>query len=261
MNGTLWRTGFGRALCGDLMNLTKTSSCTTCTTLSRDRDSVLPAFSPRNGLSLEKRQFCQFTASVVQQNLSLTKYSLVPQIDSHSSVLTSCRDYRAVRQMISAAPVRWRSRQTFGRGRPVASDEESDDEEEEEEEDDDDDEPVDISLAKNETSIGGESKTVTKQFNLPRADYIVMHALNLDKEGFAELFYEGRITLNALLLKKKATRLSRGDKIDVVDQEDEAQRVKVVKRLIIMEVKRLSANKFKVEMELWKPGIRIKGDA
>ena len=58
---------------------------------------------------------------------------------------------------------------------------------------------VDISLAKNETSIGGESKTVTKQFNLPRADYIVMHALNLDKEGFAELFYEVRQLLDDLV--------------------------------------------------------------
>ena len=58
---------------------------------------------------------------------------------------------------------------------------------------------MDISLAKNETSIGGESKTVTKQFNLPRADYIVMHALNLDKEGFAELFYEVRQLLDDLV--------------------------------------------------------------
>jgi len=119
---------------------------------------------------------------------------------------------------------------------------------------------VDISLAKNETSIGGESKTVTKQFALLRADYVIMHVLNLDRDGFADIFYEGRITLNKLLLAKKSTRLSRGDCIDILQPETEStpKGVTVVKRIMLTDVQRVAANKVKCEMEYWKPGIRIK---
>ena len=46
--------------------------------------------------------------------------------------------------------------------------------------------------------------------------------------------------------------------MDVLDQEDAAQGTKIVKRLILTELKRQGAQKVQIEMEVWKPGVRIK---
>lgn len=157
--------------------------------------------------------------------------------------------------------VRWKSRMA-GIGKKIRAqkrdDSDDEDSDNEDEDDDDDDEPVDLSLARNETNLGKESKTMLKQLPYPRAELVIAYVLGLSHDEFLEVFYQGHVYLNGQLLQKKARILSRADKLDVVQEIDEEAKSKTVIRIVVMEITPSPDKKVKMEMEVWKPGIRIK---
>lgn len=183
--------------------------------------------------------------------------------DSPSSHLSSSVSWKAVMR----TQVRWRSKIYGNKNQSEIDrdDEDGDDDDDEEEDDDDDDEePVDLSLARNEKNLGGESKTMTKQLSGARAELAIAYVLGITHDEFLEIFYQGRVYLNGQLLQRKATLLERADKLDIVQETDEVTNSKVVIRIVVMEITRLPGAKkhfekpVKMEMEVWKPGIRIK---
>jgi len=144
----------------------------------------------------------------------------------------------------------------------AGKDEDSDDEEEDDEEDDDDDEePVNLSLARNEKNLGGESKTYIKQLDHPRVQSLVAYILGLSQDEFLEVFYKGHVYLNGKLLEKKARSLTRGDKVDIIQEIDDIANTKTVIRIVVMEIAKVPGKRVKMEVEVWKPGICIKETA
>ena len=61
-------------------------------------------------------------------------------------------------------------------------------------------------------------------------------------------------------MKKMKTVLSRGDQIDVIDEEDDENKFAVVRRVIITELIKLPGNQVQVDLEVWRKGIRVKDD-
>jgi len=133
------------------------------------------------------------------------------------------------------------------------TDEESEDETDSEEDND----PVDASLGPNETALG-EWQEMGKILPSARLDNVAKFAFGLSKQDFETIFYESRVSLNSVLMKKKSTRVSRGDVIQILDQENEDTGVRVVRRVVVMESDSTPDARRRVNLVVWRKGISIK---
>ena len=72
---------------------------------------------------------------------------------------------------------------------------------------------------------------------------------------------QGHVYLNGKLLEKKARSLTRGDKVDIIQEIDDIANTKTVIRIVVMEIAKVPGKRVKMEVEVWKPGICIKETA
>ena len=61
-------------------------------------------------------------------------------------------------------------------------------------------------------------------------------------------------------MEKLRPVLSRGDQIDVIDEEDDENKFAIVRRIVITELIKLPGNQVQVDLEVWRKGIRVKDD-
>ena len=65
---------------------------------------------------------------------------------------------------------------------------------------------------------------------------------------------------NTVFMEKLRPVLSRGDQIDVIDEEDDENKFAIVRRIIITELIKLPGDQVQVDLEVWRKGIRVKDD-